>query len=165
MSTEGRPKTSTAQPLLEQQQQRRQNQSAYSTFKSDQEILIKLKNLGLEDQLSLSLLAEFKRLRIKDRPYFSPPVRAPPSTQHFILIANSQPFTRPSKRGQRLGARSTAGTGVPAGTTVSIRTLDPCRPPSLLGQSVPANDLPLPLNEVWDAQSWSIWLGNASQIL
>jgi hypothetical protein len=113
----------------------------------------------------LSLLAKFKELRLQDRPYFSPPVRTPPPTQHFILIANSQPVTRPSQRGQRLGARSTAGTGVPAGTTVSIRTLGPCRPPSLPGQSVPVNDRPLPLPEVWSAKSWPVWLDNASQRL
>ncbi|KAJ4227019.1 hypothetical protein NW759_004393 [Fusarium solani] len=73
MSTE-EPKTSTAQPLQEQQQQQRQqHQNADSTYGSDEEILIKLKDLGLEDQLSLLLLAKFKELRLQDRPYFSPP--------------------------------------------------------------------------------------------
>lgn len=86
MSTEGRPKTSTAQPLQrQQQQQREQHQNAGSIFGSDEEILIKLNSLGLEDQLSLTLLAKFKELRLQDRPYFAPPVRSPPPTQHFIL--------------------------------------------------------------------------------
>ena len=86
MSTEACPKTSTAQPLQEQQQQQRQqHQNAASTYGSDEEILTKLKNLGLEDQLSLPLLAKFKELRLQDRPYFSPPVRPLPPTQHFIL--------------------------------------------------------------------------------
>ncbi|KAI8687412.1 hypothetical protein NCS56_00313900 [Fusarium sp. Ph1] len=73
MSTEGPSKASTAQPLQEQQQQRQQHQNADSTYGSNEEILIKLKDLGLEDQPSLSLLAKFKELRLQDRPYFSPP--------------------------------------------------------------------------------------------
>lgn len=86
MSTEACPKTSAAQPLQEQQQQQRQqHQNTALTYGSNEEILTKLKNLGLEDQLSLSLLAKFKELRLQDRPYFSPPVRPLPPTQHFIL--------------------------------------------------------------------------------
>ncbi|KAI8724024.1 hypothetical protein NCS52_00259300 [Fusarium sp. LHS14.1] len=77
MSTEGRPKMSPAEPLQEQQQrQRQQNQNADSTLGSNKEILIKLKSLGLEDQLSLTLLAKFKELRLQDRPYFAPPSTA-----------------------------------------------------------------------------------------
>ncbi|KAM6532954.1 hypothetical protein FALCPG4_005991 [Fusarium falciforme] len=74
MSTEACHKISTAQPLQEQQQQQRQqHQNEASTYGSDEDILTKLKNLGLEDQISLSLLAKFKELRLQDRPYFSPP--------------------------------------------------------------------------------------------
>ncbi|RSL61123.1 hypothetical protein CEP54_006355 [Fusarium duplospermum] len=63
----------TAQPLQEQKQQQKQQQVADSTCASDEELLAKLKELGLDDQLSASFLAKFKELRLQDRLYFAPP--------------------------------------------------------------------------------------------
>ncbi|RTE76274.1 hypothetical protein BHE90_009270 [Fusarium euwallaceae] len=75
MSTEASDKKATAQSLQEQQrqQQQKQHRVADSTCGSDEEILTKLKEMGLEDQLSLSFLAKFKELKLQDRPYFAPP--------------------------------------------------------------------------------------------
>ncbi|KAJ4315740.1 hypothetical protein N0V84_008213 [Fusarium piperis] len=90
MSAKSSPEKTTAQPLQPQMQEHQQQRHiADSTYGSDEEILTKLKNLGIEDTLSLSLLAKFKELTIERR-YFSPPPTASSTVEERLAAWNAE---------------------------------------------------------------------------